>query len=129
MKRKRDSRHRKRRPTLKPAALQSITGIMAAHQLRIGASCTIQNVAAIRAQLLEALGQSAPVHIDASEVARIDSAGIQLFVAFALDCMEKNQAFAWSGRSVDFEAAVDMLGVRALLESPGISALPSGAAP
>ena len=43
---------------------------------------------------------------------------MQLIVAFALDCLEKGVAYKWTGRSSRSTAAIDMLGVGALLEYP-----------
>jgi hypothetical protein len=48
--------------------------------------------------------------------------GIQLLVAFALDCLERNLVFAWSGRSAALEQAIALLGVGPLLEGPGLTA-------
>ncbi len=50
---------------------------------------------------------------------QIDTAGVQLVVAFALDCLEKGVHYVWTGRSPALEEAIRTLGVGALLESPG----------
>ena len=91
----------------------------------LGADCTIHEGAAIKAHMLEQLARDAPYEIDGSTVERVDAAGVQLLVAFALDCLERGVEFAWTGRSEALEAAIHMLGVSALLESPGA---PVGAA-
>jgi anti-anti-sigma regulatory factor len=87
----------------------------------LGGSCTIHEAAAIKAHMLEQLTRSAPYEIDGSAVERIDAAGVQLIVAFALDCLEGGHAFAWKGRSEALDHAIEILSVGALLESPGLA--------
>lgn len=92
---------------------------MAAARVVIGSSCTIQDAATLKGQLLEALGSPGPVELDAGSVERVDTAGLQLLVGFALDCLERNLHFGWSARSSVFDEAADLIAVSALLESPG----------
>jgi anti-anti-sigma regulatory factor len=88
----------------------------------LGASCTIHEAGAIKAHMLEQLAQPAPYEIDGTAVDRLDATGVQLIVAFALDCLERNLAYTWSGRSPALEQAIALLGVGPLLESPGVAA-------
>ena len=46
-------------------------------------------------------------------------AGVQLILAFALDCLERSIHYTWQSRSAALEDAIRVLGVGALLESPG----------
>jgi anti-anti-sigma regulatory factor len=69
--------------------------------------------------MLEQLARPGPYQIDGSAVERIDAAGVQLIVAFALDCLEGSRAYGWTGRSEALEQAIEILSVGALLESPG----------
>jgi anti-anti-sigma regulatory factor len=85
----------------------------------LGGSCTIHEAAAIKAHMLEQFTRPAPYEIDGAAVERLDVVGIQLIVAFALDCLERNLSCAWKGRSTVLEQAITLLGVSALLESPG----------
>ncbi len=87
----------------------------------LGGSCTIHEAAALKAHMLEQLGRPAPYEIDGSAVERLDAAGIQLLVAFALDCLERNLPYAWTGRSATLEQAIALLGAGSLLESPGVA--------
>jgi anti-anti-sigma regulatory factor len=84
----------------------------------LGTSCTIQEASAVRAHLLAQAAQPGPYEIDGASVEHIDTAGIQLIVAFALDCLEKGVAYKWIGRSPTLEKAIALLGVSALLEYP-----------
>jgi anti-anti-sigma regulatory factor len=94
---------------------------MATTRVDVGSSCTIRDAAQLKTSLLEALDRPAPIELDAGKVTDIDTAALQLVVAFSLDCLEHNVPFYWSERSAAFNAAVDLAGVGALLESPGTS--------
>ena len=85
----------------------------------LGTTCTIHEAQALRLHLLEQQAHPGPYVIDGAEVTEIDTAGLQLVVAFALDCLERNVPYVWSGRSPALEEAIRILGVGALLESPG----------
>ena len=90
----------------------------------LGGSCTIHEGAAIKAHMIEQLARPGPYEIDGSAVSRIDAAGVQLLVAFALDCLERGLEYAWIGRSPTLEQAIELLSVGALLESPGAAMTP-----
>ena len=89
-----------------------------AGRIVLGASCTIHEAQQMRAQLLAQAELPGPYEIDGSAVQQVDTAGVQLVVAFALDCLERNIAYAWKGRSAALDDAIRVLGVGALLESP-----------
>jgi anti-anti-sigma regulatory factor len=84
----------------------------------LGTSCTIQEAGAVRAHLMAQCELPGPYEIDGASVELIDAAGIQLIVAFALDCLEKGVAYKWTGRSATLEKAIELLGVSPLLEYP-----------
>jgi anti-anti-sigma regulatory factor len=84
----------------------------------LGTSCTIQEAPAVRAHLLAQAAQAGPYEIDGGSVEQVDTAGVQLIVAFALDCLEKGVAYKWIGRSATLAAAIELLGVGPLLEYP-----------
>ena len=101
-------------PPVPPAAAGSTPG-----RVVLGASCTIHEAPALRAHLIDLSAHPGPYEIDGSAVQQIDTAGVQLVVAFALDCLEKGIHYVWTGRSAVLEEATRTLGVNALLESPG----------
>jgi anti-anti-sigma regulatory factor len=85
----------------------------------LGASCTIHEAPALRSHLIAQASHPGPYELDGSAVQQIDTAGVQLVVAFALDCLEKGVHYTWTGRSPVLDEAIRTLGVGALLESPG----------
>jgi anti-anti-sigma regulatory factor len=84
----------------------------------LGTSCTIQEAEAVRAHLLAQAALPGPYEIDGGSVELVDTAGVQLIVAFALDCLEKGVAYKWTGRSATLDKAIELLGVTPLLEYP-----------
>jgi anti-anti-sigma regulatory factor len=90
----------------------------------LGGSCTIHEGAAIRAHMIEQLARPGPYEIDGSAVSRVDAAGVQLIVAFALDCLERGLEYAWIGRSPTLEQAIELLSVGTLLDGPGAATAP-----
>jgi len=90
-------------------------------RVALGTSCTIHQVQALRAHIMEQTAHPGPYVIDGASVQQVDTAGVQLVVAFALDCLERGVHYTWTGRSPALEEAVRVLGVAALLESPGFA--------
>jgi anti-anti-sigma regulatory factor len=88
-------------------------------QIVLGTACTIHEARALRAHLLETATHPGPYQIDGGAVQQVDTAGVQLVLAFALDCLERNVHYVWKARSPVLDEAIRVLGVGALLESPG----------
>jgi phospholipid transport system transporter-binding protein len=102
------------------AAVNTVSASPAATgRIVLGETCTIHEAATLRAHLLEQAAHPGPYEIDGGAVQHIDTAGLQLVVAFALDCLERSIHYTWSSRSQALEEAIRTLGVGALLESPG----------
>ena len=60
---------------------------LASGKVVLGASCTIHEAAALRSHLIDQSSHPGPYELDGSAVQQIDTAGLQLIVAFALDCL------------------------------------------
>ncbi len=111
------------------AAVKAVSASPAvAGRVVLGAACTIHEAAALRAHLLEQAALPGPYEIDGGAVEHIDTAGLQLVVAFALDCLERSIHYTWTRRSPALEEAIRTLGVGALLESPGAASYSPGGA-
>ena len=83
------------------------------------ANCTIHGARVLQSHLLEQLDLPGPCEIDGGGVQQVDTAGVQLVLAFALDCLERNLRYVWKSRSAALEEAIRVLNVGALLEYPG----------
>jgi len=101
-----------------PAATAVPTAKVRTGRVVLGTSCTIQEAGAVRAHLMAQAELPGPYEIDGGSVETIDTAGVQLIVAFALDCLEKGVPYRWAGRSATLAAAIKLLGVDPLLEYP-----------
>jgi len=111
------------------AVVEAVSAAPVAGRVVLGVACTIHEAQALRAHLLEKAAHPGPYEIDGGGVEQIDTAGVQLLVAFALDCLERNIPYTWKARSPALEEATRVLGVAPLLESPGVSSfVPGGAA-
>ena len=71
---------------------------------------SIAETAEFRTRLL-ALPADAPVVIDASEVSRIDGAGVQLLLAFVRKLDADGRSWSWSGRAQCIDRAARTLAV------------------
>lgn len=96
-------------------------------RLTLSADCTIRSAAELRAQLCAQLEHPAPVEIDGSTVEHIDAAGLQLLLAFSLDCIDRNKEYVWVSQSETLSDAIALTGLAALLESPGLASVGRGA--
>jgi anti-anti-sigma regulatory factor len=96
-------------------------GSPATGRVALGSACTIHQVQELRAHIMEQTAHPGPYVIDGTDVQQVDTAGVQLVLAFALDCLERGVHYSWTGRSPALEEAVRVLGVAALLESPGFA--------
>ena len=107
-------------PNIEQLAAAPVTGGTPVDgRIVLGTSCTIHEARQLREQLLAQAQLPGPYEIDGSAVQHVDTAGVQCVVAFALDCLERGITYAWKGRSAALDEAIRVLGVGALLESPG----------
>lgn len=129
MKKQRQTSPRRRSASKRPATTTDPVAPERKSHIELGSACTLQEASAIRVQCLAALaGEVEPV-IEGGAVERVDAAGTQVLVAFAIDCMERSVDFSWAGRSPALARAIRLLGVEALLESPGRAAIPAVGVP
>ncbi|MFZ0498434.1 MAG: STAS domain-containing protein, partial [Steroidobacteraceae bacterium] len=68
------------------------------------------------------LQEPEPVTLDVTALQRIDTAGLQLLVAFVRDRRTAGRAVAWHGRASALETAAGLLGLHDMLELPGEAA-------
>jgi phospholipid transport system transporter-binding protein len=86
--------------------------------LRLG-STTIRTVTAFQAELAERLDESGNVQIDGSDVERIDTATLQLLVAFVRDLRADARSVEWIDCSAALRRAANSLGLERALSLSG----------
>jgi phospholipid transport system transporter-binding protein len=83
--------------------------------LRLPPQCTIRDAAQLLGQLLLHIEQSSPVYIDAAQVERVDTAALQLLVAFLRDRKAEQRAVVWLDCSDALARAARALGLAGAL--------------
>jgi anti-anti-sigma regulatory factor len=83
--------------------------------LRLPSQCTIRDASQLLGQLMLRLDHAAPVYIDAAQVERIDTAALQLLVAFLSDRRGRRRAVVWLDCSEAMERAARALGLTGAL--------------
>jgi len=96
--------------TLGPTAAPSPDSV-----LRLPAQCSIRDAAQLLAQLMLRIEHSAPVYIDAAQVERVDTAALQLLVAFLNDRKAQQRAVVWLDCSDALMRAARSLGLMGAL--------------
>jgi anti-anti-sigma regulatory factor len=96
---------------------------MAEAILRLGAQLTIREAVPLRAELLERADGSASLALDASGVVKVDTAGLQLLLAFLARRRAGGAPTVWAGCSDALRRAADCLDLSRAL------GLPAGIAP
>lgn len=88
-----------------------------AHVVALPADFRLADVATVKAQLIEAFDASA-VQLDGGAVERVDTAALQLLVAFRREATARGQLPAWLGVSSAMRDAAGVLGLAQALELP-----------
>ena len=82
----------------------------AAHLVQLPADCRIGTVEAL-AQLLVVALEARAVALDGREVARVDTAALQLLVVFQLESRKRGHSCAWLGISDALRSGAAALGL------------------
>lgn len=79
------------------------------------ASTTIRNATALQTELADRLDDSGPVLIDGGGVERVDTATLQLLVAFIRDVRADGRSVDWKECSAALRRAASALGLESAL--------------
>jgi phospholipid transport system transporter-binding protein len=85
--------------------------------VRLPADCRMAAQAALKAELLGALGANAIV-LDGGQVERVDTAALQLLVLFRRELDARGGTLGWHGASDALNEAAGLLGLVQLLNLP-----------
>ena len=89
-----------------------------ATRIDIKGELSIFTAAALRQQLLDALDTGADVEVDLSEVAEVDSAGMQLMVAAKREAALRNKSLRFCGHSPAVFEIVELCNLAGHLGDP-----------
>lgn len=79
--------------------------------LNLGAGMEIKDVETVHQQLTDMLDRGSPVTVDISHVAAMDTAGVQLLLAFQNEAAKRGVSIEYSGRSIAFTHALTAVGL------------------
>ena len=83
--------------------------------LQLPAHCTLSQAAALRASLLTAAATTSDVQLDANGVEAVDTAGLQLLLAFITQLQQQRRCMHWVHVGTPLRMAAKQLGLLQLL--------------
>jgi len=84
---------------------------MSAQTIKLDSELTIRNIQPIFTQLSELLTHDEVLHIDASQLARIDTAGAQLLYLFTRTCSTRSLKLDWLNIQPELISNLEKLGI------------------
>ncbi|NRD72271.1 STAS domain-containing protein [Shewanella sp. VB17] len=84
---------------------------MSDQTIKLDSEITIRNIQLVFAQLSELLTQVEVVHIDASQLSRVDTAGAQLLYLFSKTCDSRSLKVDWLHCQTDLVTNLGELGI------------------
>jgi len=78
-------------------------------QIECPAELRIGKLEPFRDALVNALESTSPIHIAAGSVESVDTAGLQLLLAFSRDANSQKRRVRWSGLTPEMAEAIDLL--------------------
>ena len=82
----------------------------------LDANLTITEVCGLQRNMLEVLRSSSALILDGSDVAKVDTAGIQLLTLFFRDAADRKLEIRWHGASERLQLAARQLGLDDILQ-------------
>jgi ABC-type transporter Mla MlaB component len=86
--------------------------------LTLAAECLVTDAGSLKARLAGLLDEPLPVTLDISGLRRIDTAALQLLVAFIRERAGHGRPVEWLGTAPVLATAAQLLGLTTLLELP-----------
>lgn len=84
---------------------------MSEHTIKLDSELTIRNIQPIFAQLSKLLTHDEQLHIDASELSRVDTAGAQLLYLFSQTCESRSFKIDWLNCQPELRTDLKKLGI------------------
>jgi ABC-type transporter Mla MlaB component len=78
----------------------------------------VSDAASLKERLAVLIGEPRPVTLDITALQRIDTAGLQLIVAFVRDRAGQGRTVEWQGSAPVLATAAQLLGLTSLLQLP-----------
>lgn len=86
--------------------------------ITLSGSLDVREARAVRTGLDEALTRALPIELTASELERVDTAGLQLLLMFMRTARARGLPLEWQGVSAALAGGAELLGLADALELP-----------
>lgn len=90
--------------------------------VRLEATCTLREAEDLHFSLLAVDRAANPVRVDAGSVERVDTAGLQILVAFVRDVQASGRAVSWTAASAELRRCAGTLALIEALSLGNVSA-------
>jgi anti-anti-sigma factor len=109
----------RKKSTDKPASIHDAAAAAteAESVLNFDGNLAVQNIDAARQRIGAALAAGGPIAVDLSRISLIDTAGVQLLLAFGREAASRGFALELRGESPVLATALEVLGLQAALKS------------
>jgi hypothetical protein len=84
--------------------------------------CTLREAAEFKGQLMAQVGREGDVEIDTAALGKIDTAGLQLLLAFARQLDAEGRGLSWTQHNPELYRAAEQLGLVDALKLPAMEA-------
>jgi ABC-type transporter Mla MlaB component len=102
-------------PTSHKAALDKQPGL---NTLALAAECTVSDAGSLKERLASLLVEPQAVTLDVTALQRIDTAGLQVIIAFVRERADHGRPVEWHGTAPVLATAAHLLGLTSLLRLP-----------
>jgi len=100
------------------AGLPAAISAPASATVALSAECTVSEAASLKERLAPLLEESQPVTLDVNAVQRVDTAGLQVIMAFVRERAGRGRTVEWQGAAPALTGAAQLLGLTSLLGLP-----------
>jgi phospholipid transport system transporter-binding protein len=88
------------------------------HTLALAAECTVSDAGSLKERLASLLEEPQAVTLDVTALQRIDTAGLQVIIAFIRERAGHGRPVEWQGTAPVLATAAQLLGLTSLLRLP-----------
>jgi ABC-type transporter Mla MlaB component len=88
------------------------------HTLALAAECTVSDAGSLKERLASLLEEPQAVTLDVTALQRIDTAGLQVIIAFVRERAGHGRLVQWQGTAPVLATAAHLLGLTSLLRLP-----------
>jgi ABC-type transporter Mla MlaB component len=96
----------------------TVNAASGATEVVLGDQLLVRDIANAKTRLREALDHGLPIRLHAGRLERVDTAALQLLLAFLREAETRGCAVEWGGDNAILASAIECLGLRDALRVP-----------